>query len=85
MVLQRRPTLAASLVVCSKFIKKCMGEYGRVLKYCKLIEACQVKAQNKCKPASVVVYCRFCQISQIHCLEPQKRQHTTTEVGLHLF
>ena len=41
-------------------IKKCMKEYWRVL-YRKLISRNgQVKAQNKCKPTSVVVCCRFC-------------------------
>ena len=41
-------------------IKKCVGEYWRVL-YRKLISRNgRVKAQNKCKPTSIVVYCRFC-------------------------
>ena len=41
-------------------IKKCMEEYWRVL-YRKLISRNgQVKAQDKCKPTSIVVCCRFC-------------------------
>ena len=96
-------------------IKKCMEEYWRVL-YLKLISRNgQGKAQNKCKPTSIVVCCRFCgstwriwaiwwvlrwlllyvtysnsqrkthKIAQIRHVEPQKRQHRTIEVGLHLF
>ena len=41
-------------------IKKCMEWYWRVL-YRKLISRNgPVKAQNKCKPTSIVVCCRFC-------------------------
>ena len=41
-------------------IKKCVEEYWRAL-YRKLISRNgQVKAQDKCKPTSIVVCCRFC-------------------------
>ena len=41
-------------------INKCMEKYWRVL-YRKLKSRNgQVKAQNKCKPTSIVVCCRFC-------------------------
>ena len=41
-------------------VKKCVGEYWRVF-YRKLISRNgYVKAQNECKPTSVVVDCRFC-------------------------
>ena len=83
----------SSVSVYGRNIKKCMGEYieeSYIVNLYRGMSKSKLKInvnlpQLLCIVVSVALDGKTHQIAQIRHLEPQKRQYTTTEVGLHLF